>query len=150
MFSDSASIHAVHLTSRAPPTAGVAPWPPDDDLIPSGTVLMPSSCEQACYYCGQQASFSVNNHHQVLRYLFSQLRKCAYSLFRIFWVTYTSGFAPCDFPPISKRNWDSGEIFCCHLTEAGQGPGYQGRRQPGTRAGSNPSGFPGSRQVSPA
>lgn len=42
---------------------------------------MPSSCEQACYYCGQQASFSVNNH-QVLRYLFSQLRKCAYSFFQ--------------------------------------------------------------------
>lgn len=33
------------------------------------------------------------------------------------------------------------EIFCCHLTEAGQGPGYQGRRQPGARAGNNPSGF---------
>lgn len=82
MFSDSASIHAVHLTSRAPPTAGVAPWPPDDDLIPSGTVLMASSCEQACYYCGQQASFSVNNHHQVLRYFVFTAKEVCIQLFQ--------------------------------------------------------------------
>lgn len=32
--------------------------------------------------CGQQASSSVKSHHQILGYLFLQLRKCAYSLFQ--------------------------------------------------------------------
>lgn len=40
---------------------------------------------------------------------------CAYGFFLGFpWITYTNGFAPCDFSPICKRNRDSGDLLPLH------------------------------------